>query len=334
MGGFLTKHFLASPLSKLPTAPASPIEDDGGSEDMALLATELATTSIEQNKTAPNALTPPRSSAASASSSTQTESDDVPNARRRSSGRSSFGRHLSTSDGVALPNRRVASGLNPLSAITTSPSVSASQLSNPASHKLSVLPDSSASASQELSAQSSLISCLENVKLTEDVASPCTKTPPLTPRALSNDGSENARRSTAATATPRSNQSPARDPKNGNLPGGPLRGRLSVKISKARGLRPCYDPYAVCVFEWNESIAKNDNEYGVEMERDESRGRESSLGGVAINRSASDMGRSMAIPMKSRQSSTTSLSDQKKFKNGNSQVTDPRWDHETMLYVY
>ena len=69
----------------------------------------------------------------------------------------------------------------------------------------------------------------------------------------------------------------------------------------------------------------------MEMERDESRGRESSSGGVAINRSASNMGRSMAIPMKSRQSSTTSLTDQKKFKNGNTQVMAPRWDHETML---
>lgn len=69
------------------------------------------------------------------------------------------------------------------------------------------------------------------------------------------------------------------------------------------------------------------------MEKDESRGRESSLGGVPIKRTASDMGRSIAIPMKSRQSSTTSLSDQKKFKNGNSQVTDPKWGHITMLYV-
>ena len=109
-----------------------------------------------------------------------------------------------------------------------------------------------------------------------------------------------------------------------------------MKVTEARGLRPSYDPYAVCVFEWNESIARNEGEDGkdgVEMERDPSRGREDSLGGVPVKRSASDMGRSMAIPMKSRQSSTTSLSDQKKFKNGNSLVTDARWDHETMLYV-
>ncbi|CAL8577156.1 Serine/threonine-protein kinase, variant 3 [Xanthoria parietina] len=40
----------------------------------------------------------------------------------------------------------------------------------------------------------------------------------------------------------------------------------------------------------------------------------------------------MAIPMKSRQSSTTSLSDQTNFKAGR-QVTDPRWDHEAMFDV-
>ena len=333
VGDFLTKHLLATTQSILPTAPTSPLENGGNEdEDIERLTNELEATSIKRKRADLNALTPPRSSGVSASSSTQTESEDALCTRRRSSGRSPSGRHLSTSDGVALPNRRVASGLNPLSAITTDSSVPAPQFSNPTSLNPSISPDPSACAAQELSAQSSLVSCLENVKLTEDVASPRTKnTPPHTPRALSNDGSENIRRSAAATATPRSNQSPSRDPKNGNLPGGPLRGRLLVKISEARGLRPCYDPYAVCVFEWNESIAKNDSQEGVEMERDDSRGRESSLGGLLIDRSASGMGRSMAIPMKSRQSSTTSLSEKKKFKSGNSQVTAPRWDHETML---
>jgi protein-serine/threonine kinase len=60
------------------------------------------------------------------------------------------------------------------------------------------------------------------------------------------------------------------------------------------------------------------------------KGGEQSMGGVPIQRSGSDMGRSIAVPMKSRQSSTTSLSDQKDFKNGR-QVTDPRWDHVAVL---
>ena len=63
-----------------------------------------------------------------------------------------------------------------------------------------------------------------------------------------------------------------------------------------------------------------------------SRRREQSMGGVPIRKSGSDMGRSMAIPMKSRQSSTTSLSDQKDFKGGKN-VTDPTWNHEAVLCV-
>ena len=105
-----------------------------------------------------------------------------------------------------------------------------------------------------------------------------------------------------------------------------------MKVPEARGLRPSYYPYAVCVFEWNESIARDSEAGGVEMERDNSRGRENTLSALPIQRSTSDTGRSMAIPMKSRQSSTTSLSDQKTFRNGK-QVTDPKWEHEAILYV-
>lgn len=68
------------------------------------------------------------------------------------------------------------------------------------------------------------------------------------------------------------------------------------------------------------------------MERDDSRGREGSGVALPMKRAGSEMGRSMAIPMKSRQSSTTSVQEQKTFKNGR-QVTDPKWDHEGILYV-
>lgn len=163
-------------------------------------------------------------------------------------------------------------------------------------------------------------------------------TPPYTPRALSNDGSESARKATA-TSTPRSGRSPARDGttkgrhgSSSSAPVGPPRGKLTVKVPEARGLRPSHYPYAVCVFEWNESIARDSDAGAVEMERDNSRGRENTLSALPIQRSTSDMGRSMAIPMKSRQSSTTSLSDQKTFKNGK-QVTDPKWDHEAIFDV-
>jgi hypothetical protein len=49
-------------------------------------------------------------------------------------------------------------------------------------------------------------------------------------------------------------------------------------------------------------------------------------------RSGSDSGRPMAIPMKSRQSSNTSLSDYRDFKiKGRRSMTNPKWDTEAVL---
>lgn len=105
-----------------------------------------------------------------------------------------------------------------------------------------------------------------------------------------------------------------------------------MKVSEGRGLKPSYDPYVVCVFEWNESIARRAKSGETETGRDEGKNKEDFLGGVPMMRSVSDMGKSIAIPMKSRQSSATSLSDHKAFKNGR-QLTDPKWQHEAALWV-
>ncbi|KAI9840379.1 MAG: hypothetical protein M1838_004078, partial [Thelocarpon superellum] len=112
---------------------------------------------------------------------------------------------------------------------------------------------------------------------------------------------------------------------------GPPKGKLLVKISAAKDLRPCYDPYVVCVFEWNEYISKGPKFGDVDMDRDDD-GVRDDVGGVPIRRSGSDMGRAIAIPMKSRQSSNTSLSDQKEFRSGRT-LTDPRWDHDAVFDV-
>ena len=114
------------------------------------------------------------------------------------------------------------------------------------------------------------------------------------------------------------------------LPTGPPKGKLRVKISEARGLRPSYDPYVVCVFEWNEYISKGPKQEDSDTEKDGLTTKDVTLRALPIKRPGSEVARSMAIPMKSRQSSTTSLSDQKNFKNGR-QVTDPKWDHEATL---
>jgi len=100
-------------------------------------------------------------------------------------------------------------------------------------------------------------------------------------------------------------------------------------VSEARGLRPSYNPYAVTVFEWIESVARptKPGQMGLESEGSST---EQTMGGVAIKKSDNDMGRSIAIPMKSRQGSNTSLNDQKDFKAVR-QVTNPRWDHLALL---
>ena len=187
------------------------------------------------------------------------------------------------------------------------------------------------------------------MKLTNGVAAlPRSKnTPPLTPRALSNDDIETTKKPSLPTANEllvetrdislRNDKSDidvssiSAIPKT-SAPVGPPRGKLWVKILEARGLRPSYDPYVVCVFEWNESIVRRAKSGEVDVDKDDGKGKEDLLGGVPVKRIVSDMGRSMAIPMKSRQGSTASLSDYKTFKNGR-QLTDPKWEHEAVLYA-
>lgn len=172
-------------------------------------------------------------------------------------------------------------------------------------------------------------------------------TPPLTPRALSNDGVESIKKLPLHSSSHHLPDILNTDPQvdkislvsantspvpNASAPVGPQRGRLVVNIAGARGIRPSYDPYAVCVFEWNESIARGAKSDGVDLDKDEGKEIEDFSSGIPINRSSSDMGRSIAIPMKSRQGSTASLSDCKVSKSGR-QTTDPRWEHEATLYV-
>lgn len=112
-----------------------------------------------------------------------------------------------------------------------------------------------------------------------------------------------------------------------------MKGKLYVNITEARGLRPSHDPYVVAVFEWNEYISRGPKAEAVNVEGQEIKNsREDMLGGMPMpmQRTISEMGRSMAIPMKSRQGSTTSLTDQKSFKSGK-EVTDPKWDNEAIL---
>ena len=344
-----------APDNALPTAPNSPLQDpqDRKSPVLQNLASEhlgASGTSLRSSAYP----TPPMSSASSFTTQKEKENNGKPGGVARSTGGSSagrppLGRQQSATDVIPLRTRGHTPGLKSLSGIITDSPVHAAHLSNPTSARSSTTPSTPTSEFSQTSAITSLSSYLELAKLTENVASlPRQKsTPPLTPRALSNDDSDSGRKAPAPTSNP--TQSPPDDAlfsstqqeaaKNESstdlsssqdpLPVGPPKGKLSIKISAARGLRPSYDPYVVCVFEWNEYISKGPKLEDSDMEKNDTKGREE---GLPIKRSGSDMGRSMAIPMKSRQSSTTSLSDQKNFKSGR-QVTDPSWEHEATLYV-
>ncbi|KAL2023246.1 hypothetical protein VTK56DRAFT_3369 [Thermocarpiscus australiensis] len=138
--------------------------------------------------------------------------------------------------------------------------------------------------------------------------------------AVQRDG-EGVDRTAADTSTPPGAQAPA------------AKGKLTIKISEARGLRRCREPYVVVVFQRSELIsagprpAEDDDEAAISAV---------AMGGIPIQRQGSDSGRPpMAIPMRSRQSSNTSLSDFNTFRNRNSRrsFTNPKWDAEATFDV-
>jgi protein-serine/threonine kinase len=144
----------------------------------------------------------------------------------------------------------------------------------------------------------------------------------VAPTAISNGQNGKANAGEAAPAIPST-----------GLSGAPVaapKGKLTVKITEARGLRKSREPYVVAVFQRNELVSKGP----LPEDRDENEDVTSSpmMGGIPIMRSGSDSGRPMAIPMKSRQSSNTSLSDYRDFKaKGRRSFTNPKWDTEAVL---
>lgn len=110
------------------------------------------------------------------------------------------------------------------------------------------------------------------------------------------------------------------------------RGKLSIKISEARGLKRCQNPYVVVVFQRNELISAGPRP---SEDTDEAAIAAVAMGGVPIQRSGSDSGRPMAIPMRSRQSSNTSITDFNTFRSRNSRrsFTNPKWDAEAQFDV-
>ncbi|KAK0387585.1 hypothetical protein NLU13_3831 [Sarocladium strictum] len=111
------------------------------------------------------------------------------------------------------------------------------------------------------------------------------------------------------------------------------KGKLTIKIAEARGLRKCRDPYVVAVFQRSELISggprPGENEEPLNAAT-------SAMGGIPIQRQGSDSGRTpMAIPMRSRQSSNTSITDYNTFRNRprRQSFTNPTWDAEAIFDV-
>lgn len=135
----------------------------------------------------------------------------------------------------------------------------------------------------------------------------------------SNDGAEPA----SGTQTPRSTGAQAPAPK----------GKLTIKITEARGLRKCRDPYVVAVFQRSELISGGPRQMD---DDDNMTSTPTTIGSIPIQRQGSDSGRPpMAIPMRSRQSSNTSIHDYNTFRNRSARIqhTNPKWDAEAVLYV-
>lgn len=111
------------------------------------------------------------------------------------------------------------------------------------------------------------------------------------------------------------------------------KGKLTIKITEAKGLRKSRSPYVVVVFQRSELISGGPR--FVEDE-DEASVTNAAMGGVPIQRQASDSGRPpMAIPMRSRQSSNTSIGEYNTFRNRTQRrsFTNPTWDAEAAFDV-
>lgn len=250
-----------------------------------------------------------------------------------SSRRASTQRDKGISESIPSSARR-PSVMNPLSSVVTTSSVHAAHFSNPSD----CCKDTSESNAPAHPSEIHDSPSYDRLKKLTDDASPQKSIPATPTRALSNQtvksdasgGSDPSNvQPTAKTnldATPSQSTSAGSSGAQAPAP----KGKLVVKIAEARGLRKSRDPYVVAVFQRNELVSKGPMP-GEGDDNEEATGSPM-MGGIPITRSGSDSGRTMAIPMKSRQSSNTSLSEYRDFKSkGRKSMTNPKWDTEAAL---
>lgn len=234
---------------------------------------------------------------------------------------------------------------HPVSSVSSDP-VLASHFCNPSHSQSSDVPSLPEAPLFDHEKPPVSVSSENLARLTKNAAdaSRVKNTPPLTPRAMSNESPQvdkrpvssvpcspdpshqppdEMTRSTDEVAEKLNEAFPSRpsSSQRGGAPVSALKGKLYVKITEARGLRPGFDPYVVCVFEWNEFISKS----AQDEEKDSFERQKAQI------EADSEAGRAMAIPMNSRQSSHNSLLDGR--DKGRMPVTDPHWNHEAVLYA-
>ncbi|ORY14807.1 kinase-like domain-containing protein [Clohesyomyces aquaticus] len=157
-------------------------------------------------------------------------------------------------------------------------------------------------------------------------------TPPQTPRTRSHEGkppTSNLSHTSLASAVTTKAAKEIKKESTKAPAVGPPKGKLSVSISEGRGLRPSVDPYVVCQFQWAEYISEGPRTDASPKKTKDGASR--GTGGLAIRRTDSDMGRPMAIPMKSRQSSNSGTSSDP--RENLREVVNPKWEHDTIFDV-
>ncbi|GAB7361965.1 hypothetical protein MBLNU230_g2002t1 [Neophaeotheca triangularis] len=233
-------------------------------------------------------------------------------------------RSLTTRRSVAAPpHLRRHTLSNTLSNVVTKRDVSA-HLSNPA-------------ASSDVSAKSSVahasasdIQSQKRAELTPSAARTQT-TPPQTPRSASQE----SRKRDASRDPVKSSRSSSGNSNPGTI--GQIKGQLEINVEEARGLRPSYQPYVVCIFQLNEDISEGPKEDDMDTSAvDSSEPSEDLSRGIAMKRMGSGSGAPVPIPgMGRRQTSQTNIAEMRRGSKApeHHETTEPKWSHKAVFDV-
>lgn len=245
--------------------------------------------------------------------------------------------HRSVSELTTQLKVRRATLASPLTSLITTSSSHTSHLSIPSDRTSATTPSSPSDTQPPAGDARSFLSTSASIDRLKKLTNGSKKSGPSTPtRTLSaTHSSQPGERSpsklsgdgidTGGRQTPNSSSSAA-----GGAQAPPQRGKLTIKILEARGLRRSRDPYVVAVFQRSELISHGPRTF--EDEDDSAVAQPVAMGGIPIQRQGSDPGRAMAIPMRSRQSSNTSITDYNTFRNRTRRsFTSPKWDAEAVL---